>query len=43
VDDIDATVAKAEAAGGKAVYPPMDIEGVGRMYAIIDSTGYDHL
>lgn len=39
VDDVDATLAKAEAAGGKALYPPMDVEGVGRMCAIINSTG----
>jgi len=39
VDDVDETLAKAEAAGGKAVYPPMDVPGVGRMCAISDKHG----
>ena len=39
VDDVDATLAKAEAAGGKAIYPPMDIPGVGRMCALTDNGG----
>lgn len=39
VDDVDATLAKAEAAGGKAIYPPMDVPKVGRMCAIMDPTG----
>ncbi|MCG7588361.1 VOC family protein [Photobacterium sp. OFAV2-7] len=39
VDDVDATLAKAESAGGKAVYPPMDVPGVGRMCAIADVGG----
>ena len=39
VDDVDKTLAKAEAAGGKAAYPPMDVPGVGRMCAIIDKSG----
>ena len=39
VNDVDATLAKAEAAGGKAVYPPMDVPGVGRMCAITDISG----
>ena len=39
VDDVDDTLAKVEAAGGKAVYPPMDVPGVGRMCAILDTCG----
>ncbi|MCW8330206.1 VOC family protein [Photobacterium sp. SDRW27] len=39
VDDVEVTLAKAESAGGKAVYPPMDAPGVGRMCAISDSEG----
>lgn len=39
VNDVDETLAKAEAAGGKAVYPPMDVPGVGRMCAISDKNG----
>jgi len=39
VNDVDETLAKAEAAGGKAVYPPMDVPGVGRMCAIADKSG----
>ena len=39
VDDVDETLVKAEAAGGKAVYPPMDVPGVGRMCALTDSSG----
>ena len=39
VNDVDETLAKAEAAGGKAVYPPMDLPGVGRMCAIADRGG----
>jgi len=39
VNDVDETLAKAEAAGGKAVYPPMDVPGVGRMCAITDKSG----
>jgi len=39
VNDVDATLQKAEEAGGKAVYPPMDVPGVGRMCAITDRTG----
>ncbi|CAH1209340.1 Glyoxalase family protein [Candidatus Nitrotoga sp. BS] len=39
VDNVDKTLAKAEAAGGKAVYPPMDLPGVGRMCAISDKGG----
>ena len=39
VNDVDETLSKAEAAGGKAVYPPMDVPGVGRMCAIADKGG----
>ena len=39
VNDVDATLKKAEDAGGKAVYPPMDVPGVGRMCAITDRSG----
>ena len=39
VDDVDETLAKAEAAGGKALYPPMDVPGVGRMCALTDKGG----
>ena len=39
VNDVDETLAKAEIAGGKAVYPPMDVPGVGRMCAITDRGG----
>ena len=39
VDDVDKTLAKAETAGGKAIYPPMAVPGVGRMCAISDSSG----
>ena len=39
VNDVDETLAKAEIAGGTAVYPPMDVPGVGRMCAIIDRGG----
>ncbi|MEH6454281.1 MAG: VOC family protein [Psychromonas sp.] len=39
VNDVDETLRKAEQAGGKAVYPPMDVPGVGRMCAITDSNG----
>ena len=39
VNDIDETLLKVEASGGKAVYPPMDVPGVGRMCAIADRSG----
>jgi predicted enzyme related to lactoylglutathione lyase len=39
VNDVDETLAKAETAGGKAIYPPMDVPGVGRMCAITDRSG----
>lgn len=39
VDDVDVTLKKVVEAGGKAVYPPMDVPGVGRICAITDSNG----
>ncbi len=39
VDDVDASIAKCEAAGGKVVVPPMDIPTVGRMALIHDQQG----
>lgn len=39
VDDVEATVARAAALGGKVVVPPMDVPGVGRMAVIADPQG----
>jgi predicted enzyme related to lactoylglutathione lyase len=39
VDDVDATAAKVEGAGGKVEAPPFDVMDVGRMAAIQDPTG----
>ncbi len=39
VADVDKTLAKALQAGGKAIYPPMNVPGVGRMCAISDTSG----
>ncbi|MGF1701130.1 VOC family protein [Photobacterium makurazakiensis] len=39
VDNVDATLEKVVAAGGKAIYEPMDVPGVGRMCAINDPDG----
>lgn len=39
VDDVDATVARALAAGGQSPMPTMDLEGVGRMGVVIDPGG----
>ena len=39
VNAVDATLEQAEKSGGKAVYPPMDVPGVGRMCAITDTGG----
>lgn len=39
VDDVDATLAKAESLGGKTVMPPMDVPGVGRMAVLQDPQG----
>jgi hypothetical protein len=39
VDDVDATVAKAESLGGKAMMPPFDLPGVGRIAMIADPQG----
>ena len=38
-DDVDATVARATAAGGAVAWPAMDIPGVGRMAGVTDPTG----
>lgn len=39
VDDVDVRVAKTEAAGGKVIRPPFDVEGVGRIAIISDPSG----
>ncbi|HEY8592587.1 MAG TPA: VOC family protein [Sphingomicrobium sp.] len=39
VDDVDATVSKAEAAGGKVLMPAFDIEEVGRLAMLADPFG----
>lgn len=39
VDDVDAAAAKVEPAGGRVLFPPTDIEGVGRFCTIQDPTG----
>jgi hypothetical protein len=39
VDQVDATVARVTALGGKVVVPAMDIPGVGRMAVIADPQG----
>ena len=39
VDDVDARVAKVEAANGKVIRPPFDVEGVGRIAIISDPSG----
>ena len=39
VDDVDATIAAAEAAGGKTLWPAMDIPGIGRMGGFSDPSG----
>jgi predicted enzyme related to lactoylglutathione lyase len=39
VDDVDATLAKIEANGGKTLMPGMDIPTVGRMAQFTDPTG----
>ena len=39
VDDVDATMAAAEAAGGKTTWPAMDVPGIGRMGGFTDPTG----
>ncbi len=38
VSDVDATVAKARAAGAKIIVPPLDVMDAGRMGAIDDPT-----
>ena len=39
VDDVDAIAARVEPAGGKLLFPPMDIPDVGRMAAFADPEG----
>ncbi|QUJ69331.1 VOC family protein (plasmid) [Photobacterium sp. GJ3] len=39
VDDVDACAEKAIAAGGKVLYPPMDVPNVGRMCVMLDPCG----
>jgi predicted enzyme related to lactoylglutathione lyase len=39
--NVDDTVAKAAAAGGKIVAPPMDVMDYGRMAVLVDPTGAD--
>ena len=39
VDDVDATVAKAESLGAKAMMPPFDLRGIGRIAMIADPQG----
>ena len=39
VDDVDATVARAEAAGGKVMMPAMDMPEIGRMALLADPQG----
>lgn len=39
VDDVDSMVSDIEAAGGKALMPAMDMEGVGRMALVADPQG----
>ncbi|MGI8939003.1 MAG: VOC family protein [Iamia sp.] len=39
VDDIEATAAKVEPAGGRVMQPPMDVMDNGRMAVLADSTG----
>jgi uncharacterized protein len=39
VDNVDATIAKCTALGGKTIMPPMDVPGVGRMAVLQDPQG----
>jgi len=39
VDNVEASVAKCSALGGKTLVPPMDVPGVGRMAVIQDPQG----
>ncbi len=39
VDDVDATAAKLQAAGGKVFAPPFNVPGVGRMCPVADAEG----
>ena len=38
-EDVDATVAAAQAAGGTSMFPPMDVTTKGRMSMVLDPTG----
>ncbi len=38
-EDVDATVAAAQAAGGTSMFPPMDVMTSGRMGMVVDPTG----
>jgi predicted enzyme related to lactoylglutathione lyase len=39
VNDVDAVVAKVDAAGGEVIQPCFDVPGVGRIAVVADSTG----
>ncbi len=39
VDDVDARVAKVQAAGGEIMRPPFDVSGVGRFAIVKDAAG----
>ncbi len=39
VDDVDATVAKAEELGAQELAPAFDVEGIGRMAVLADPQG----
>lgn len=39
VDDVDARLARVEAAGGSVIRPPFDVAGVGRIGIVRDSGG----
>lgn len=39
VDDVEATVAKVQPAGGSVMVPPMDVMTFGRMAVVVDPTG----
>jgi predicted enzyme related to lactoylglutathione lyase len=39
VEDVDASVTKAQELGGAAVVPAMDVPGVGRMSMVADPQG----
>lgn len=39
VDDLEATIARCSALGGRTLVPPMDVPGVGRMAVLQDPQG----